>query len=83
MTGEWHGWRLTLNCGHLELTDLEDRHIGQLVTCDMCPLTVHDEDAPGRPVRQIRVIVNREPVQAPEEPGTVPPGHWYGTGGAR
>lgn len=75
----WNGWRLTLNCGHLELTDLEDRQIGQLTTCDMCPLTTHDEDSPGRPVRQIRVIVDRQPVEAPKEPETVPSGHWYGT----
>lgn len=31
----WRGWRLTLNCGHLELTDLEDRQVGNLVSRDI------------------------------------------------
>jgi hypothetical protein len=75
----WHGWRLTLNCGHLELTDLEDRQVGQLTTCDMCPLTVHSPGEPGRPARQVRVIVDRQPAEAPQEPATVDPGYWYGT----
>lgn len=76
---EWHGWRLTFNCGHHELTDLEDRQIGRLVTCDMCPLTVHSSEAPGRPMRTVRVIVDRQPVLAPQEPATVDPEYWYGT----
>ena len=79
MTEPWRGWRLTLNCGHLELTDLEDRHVGQLTACDMCPLTVHSPDAPGRPTRQVRVIVDRQPAEAPQEPATVPSAYWYST----
>lgn len=75
----WHGWRLTLNCGHLELTDLDDGQIGKLVTCDMCPLTRHAPDSPGLPARQLRVIVDRQPVQAPEQPATVSPSYWYST----
>lgn len=45
----WNGWRLTLNCGHLELTDLENRAVGKLTTCDLCPLNTHDESSPGTP----------------------------------
>jgi hypothetical protein len=75
----WHGWRLTLNCGHLELTDLEDRQIGQATTCDMCPLTVHSPGSPGLPTRQVRVIVDRQPVEALREPASVDPAYWYST----
>jgi len=78
-TAPWRGWRLTLNCGHLELTDLEDRQTGQLTTCDMCPLTTHSPDRPGLPTRQIRVIVDRQPAVAPREPATIDPAYWYGT----
>jgi hypothetical protein len=72
----WSGWRLTLNCGHLELTDLEDRQVGQATTCDMCPLTTH---SPGRPMRQVRVIVDRQPVEAPAYPASVDTAYWYST----
>lgn len=78
----WHGWRLTLNCGHLELTDRKDRKIGQLTTCDMCPLTVHTQESPGRlQARQVRLVVDRQPVRLAAEPEhmTVDPAYWYGT----
>lgn len=75
----WNGWRITLNCGHLELTDLTDRVVGRLVSCDMCPLATHSQDAPGRPAGQLRVIVDRQPVHAPAEPDPVPPAYWHGT----
>ena len=75
----WAGWRLTLNCGHHALTDLEDRVIGKLVTCDLCPLNTHDESSPGRPVRAVRLIADRQPVTAPAEPEPFGPQYWYGT----
>jgi hypothetical protein len=75
----WDGWRLTLSCAHLLLTDLEHWHIGTLVSCDMCPLTTHSSDAPGRPARQMRVIVDRQPVHTPAAPESADPNYWYGT----
>ena len=78
----WDGYRITLNCAHLLLTDLVDQdrlQIGQLTTCDMCPLTVHNPDAPGRPTRAVRLVVNRESVRALATPLTVDPAYWYGT----
>lgn len=64
----WNGWRLTLNCAHLLLTDQDDWHIGKLVPCDM-----------DRPTRQMRVIVDRQPVHAPAAPELLTSAYWYGT----
>lgn len=64
----WNGWRLTLNCAHLLLTDQDNWHIGKLVPCDM-----------DRPTRQMRVIVDRQPVHAPAAPELLASAYWYGT----
>jgi hypothetical protein len=79
MSEPWHGYLETLNCGHMQLTDLADRRVGQLVTCDLCPLNVHDESSPGRPVRSVRLIVRIGPARAPQEPDDWGPQYWYGT----
>jgi hypothetical protein len=76
---DWNGWRLTLNCAHLLLTDQDDYQIGRLAFCDMCPLTTHGEGSPGLPSRQMRVIVDRQPVHAPAAPELLSPSYWYGT----
>jgi len=72
--------RVTLNCAHHLLTDLPDRlQIGQLATCDMCPLTTHSPGSPGLPARQVRLVVDRQPVRVSQAPASVDSVYWYTT----
>ena len=66
-------WRVTLNCGHHLLTDLDDWRVGKLTSCDLCPL---NDRTPGRPVRAVRIVVDQQHVTAPAEPGPFGPDHW-------
>jgi hypothetical protein len=69
--------RRTLNCGHLNLVQAGygENRIGALATCDVCPLNTRIEG--GRPVTQLRVIVNVEPVELPKHPDSWAPEWWH------
>ncbi len=78
MAKPWRGFRETLNCGHFRLTDSE-RRIGQVTACWLCPLNIHDPRSPGVPVAAVRVIVDINPVEAPQKPDPRGSEHWHGT----
>ncbi len=78
MAKPWHGFRETLNCGHMQLTE-RDARIGQITACYLCPLNIHNQQSPGVPVTAVRVIVDIIPVEAPQKPDSWGSEHWYGT----
>lgn len=76
---EWRGFRRLLNCGHYALVDVGfEGRVGQLTTCDMCPLTTHSPGRPGIPTAATRQIVGIDQAWASQHPDSWGPEHWYG-----
>lgn len=82
----WHGIRVTLGCGHMEVRDKPGGErartlvIGGLEACHVCPVR---RRLTGGEVSALRQVVNVEPVTAPRRPEHLEELHWYWEGMGR
>jgi len=80
MAKTWSGLRVTLNCGHFQLRETGyggEARIGALAACYVCPVR---RRVTGGKVSALRMVVNIEPVTAPQPPDHIESRHWYWEG---